>query len=143
MNNTIRTTAIAIASSAVTSIVIFSAWPKQGNQALSQTPAAIASSAHVTTAPAAYGGNAVMHTVDISKDAVVSVIITKNLPVIERSFGSDSDLFDSFFFGRPQLRQNGTQPREVGGGTAFFVSSDGLLLTNKHVVEDPQAQGPG
>ncbi len=36
-------------------------------------------------------------------------------------------------------RQRETQRLAIGGGTAFFISPDGLLMTNKHVVDDPKA----
>ncbi len=88
--------------------------------------------------------NPITLTVQRADPAVVSVIISKNMPVMQQY--SQTVPFGQDFFGSPfsiqmpQLRQNGTQNQEIGGGTAFFVSSDGLLLTNKHVVEDPQAQ---
>lgn len=60
--------------------------------------------------------------------AVASVIISKDIPVIEQSFGGLAGY------------TRGTEKREIGGGTAFFVSQDGLLMTNKHVVDDPDAE---
>lgn len=90
----------------------------------------------------------IVRTVSQAKDSVVSVIVTKDVPKMERYFESlpfSNDPFDGFFgmpfnFQMPRMRQNGTERREVGGGTAFFVTGDGLLLTNKHVVDDPDAE---
>lgn len=81
----------------------------------------------------------VTRVVERTEPAVVSVIITKDIPIIEQSFETipGNPFFDIQI---PRYIQRGSENREIGGGTAFFVRSDGLLMTNKHVVSDEQAQ---
>jgi serine protease Do len=80
-------------------------------------------------------------TIAQAENAVASVIVTKDLPIMEQYFDEQMSPFGlPFMFQMPQYRQNGTEKREIGGGTAFFISSDGLLLTNKHVVDDEKAE---
>lgn len=74
--------------------------------------------------------------------SVVSIIITKDLPILEEYYISPFEEFPfeiPFEFKIPQYRQKGTEKKEIGGGTGFLVSEEGLILTNKHVVLDEKA----
>ena len=78
--------------------------------------------------------------------AAVSVVATKDIPVIEQYFINPfegDEFFQQFLppdFLVPQFRQKGTEKRQISAGTGFFVSGDGMLVTNKHVVEDREAE---
>jgi serine protease Do len=71
--------------------------------------------------------------------SVVSIIITKDLPVFEEYYINPFNFNEPFQFEIPQYRQKGTQKQEIGGGTGFIISEDGMILTDKHVVQDEEA----
>ncbi|HVZ76040.1 MAG TPA: trypsin-like peptidase domain-containing protein [Candidatus Paceibacterota bacterium] len=75
--------------------------------------------------------------------AVVSIVISKELPQLqiqyENPFGNNPR-FRGINLRVPVYQQVGTKQEDVGAGTGFLVRSDGYIITNRHVVDDTEAE---
>jgi serine protease Do len=86
--------------------------------------------------------SAVIDVVDKSSPSVVSIVVSKDVPKIRGFSGNPFDFPFPNFFGLPDQNsqgQGGTRKETIGGGTGFFITADGMIVTNKHVVSDASA----
>lgn len=82
---------------------------------------------------------AIIAVADKAKDSVVSIVVTKDLPKFENSSPFEDEFFWDFFERRNRNSQPETETREIGAGTGFIISADGMIVSNRHVVDDEDA----
>ncbi len=66
---------------------------------------------------------------------VARVNVTKNVSEEELAQAQTAELLKKFFGDRVNIPDSQVSPVEKAFGTAFFITQDGYMLTNNHVVE--------
>lgn len=68
-----------------------------------------------------------------NSQGVVSIVVKKSITQVQGNF-------PFFFFAPAPESSMKEEPQQVGSGSGFFATKDGIIVTNKHVVADEEAE---
>ena len=71
--------------------------------------------------------------------AVVSIVISKNLQELEKELAKELPRFGQEFH-IPEESIDSRGMVKIGGGSGFIVDKEGIVITNRHVVADSEAE---
>jgi len=83
--------------------------------------------------------SAIIATIKKVMPAVVSIVVSKNLQELEKELAKELPrLGPEFHIPEENIDSQGMV--KIGGGSGFIVDKEGVVITNRHVVSDPEAE---
>ena len=117
----------AVLTGAVAGVAMLGPWASASAQELQLAPSPSAASAVVAPSFA-----------DLAERAIPSVVLVRNTAITREDPHSQLPFFRRFFrepFGDAQPPERAPERRQDSSGSGFFITEDGYLLTNRHVVD--------